>query len=79
MIALLYGLIYNPEIDACVEEEKVNKTATDTIDIGLFNKEEYKQVSAIMFTCTLTMGKLTSSLISNGYPSMGGSLLFMKI
>lgn len=72
MIALLYGLIYNPEIDAYVEEEKVNKTATDTIDIGLFNKEEYKQVSAIMFTCTLTMGKLTSSLISNGYPSMGG-------
>ncbi len=70
MIALLYGLIYNPETDTYAEKEKVNKASTDTIDIGLFKKEEYSQVSAIMFTCTLTIGKLSSSLISNGFPSM---------
>ena len=52
-------------------ELKLHDMIRDTIDIGLFKKEEYKQVSAIIFTCTLTIGKLTSSLISNGFPPMG--------
>ncbi|HEY8359515.1 MAG TPA: hypothetical protein VIL30_18855, partial [Ramlibacter sp.] len=37
---------------------------------NLFEKDEFRHVSAVLFTCTLTLGKLTSMAISAGYPSM---------
>ncbi len=70
MIALLYGKIYDPESNTYIPKERIWKTDKDTIDIGLFNKPEYEQISAIMFTCTLTLGKLTANVISKGQPSL---------
>ena len=66
-MALLYGRVYNNEINTYHNQKEIYKPGTDSkIPIGLFLKEEYSEVSAIIFSCTTTLGKLTSLAISNG-------------
>lgn len=65
MMALLYGLRFNPHEQEYVKEEKIIKPdTTSEIPIGIFTDKNYAEVSAIVFSCTLTMGKLTSLAIS---------------
>ncbi|MEX6456018.1 hypothetical protein AB6N28_00595 [Moraxella osloensis] len=67
LMALLYGRVYNNEINTYHNQKEIYKPGTDSkIPIGLFLKEEYSEVSAIIFSCTTTLGKLTSLAISNG-------------
>lgn len=76
LIALLYGRIYNPFLNTYYPQDKVQKTESLAIDIGLFDKPEYEQISAIMFSCTSTLGKLTANGISNGLPSLNKVVTF---
>ena len=76
LIALLYGRIYNPFLNIYYPQDKVQKTESLAIDIGLFNKPEYEQISAIMFSCTSTLGKLLANGISNGLPSLNKVVTF---
>lgn len=41
----------------------------EQISIGLFNSDEYSNISAILYSSSTTLGKLTSLAISAGYPS----------
>lgn len=71
MMAVLYGLYFNAEKESYVEKEFVQKeNSVRQEPLGLFFKEEFSDVSAIIFTCTLTLGKLTSLSISRGNPSL---------
>ncbi|PLC59433.1 hypothetical protein [Photobacterium carnosum] len=61
MFALLYGWYYSPEKDAYMIKQSVKKPGTNSnIELGIFNNEKMKDISAIIFTNTLTLGKLSS-------------------
>jgi len=67
MLALLYGLYYSPEKDEYEKKSHVKKPNTESdIEIGIFNTEEMRGVSAIIFTNLMTLGKLSSLSKSNG-------------
>lgn len=61
LMALLYGKYYNPLIDSYENKEKIKKPGTDSdITIGLFNNSKMDDVAGILFSCTTTLGKVTS-------------------
>ena len=61
MFALLYGHYYDPEKKAYINRKTITKPGTDTeLDIGIFLNPSFKEVSAILFCNTLTLGKVSS-------------------
>ena len=71
ILALLFGFVFDPDTETFVKRDKITKPGTQSpIDLNIFAKDEFKHVAAILFTCTLTLGKLTSLVISAGQPSM---------
>jgi hypothetical protein len=71
ILALLYGLYFNAEKNDYEVVEKILKPGTDSpIPIGLFNDKSLEHISAIIFSCTTTMGKLTSLSISENNSSL---------
>jgi hypothetical protein len=71
ILALLYGQLFNASTRQYTKASSIPKPGNGApININLFAKEEFRHVSAVLFTCTLTLGKLTSMAISVGHPSM---------
>ncbi|CCY10782.1 putative uncharacterized protein [Clostridium sp. CAG:81] len=71
MVALLYGMYFNAEQEAYYEKMAIEKPQTgSSIPIGIFRDSSYEEISAVVFSCTLTLGKLTSLCISNGALSL---------
>jgi len=67
MLALLYGRYYIAEYGCCAQAGSITKPETGKdIPLGLFLDDKYKHVSAIIFTCTNTIGKLTALALSSG-------------
>lgn len=67
LMALLYGRVYDHKTNTYHNKDSIIKPNTNSkISIGLFLKEEYSDISAIIFSCTVTLGKLTSLAISQG-------------
>lgn len=65
MLSLLYGLHYDNLNDKYSRKEFILKPNTDSkIKLGLFLNDERKNISAIIFSSTVTLGKLTSLSIS---------------
>lgn len=65
MMALLYGLYYQPEINNYSQKSFIKKPNTNSdIPLGIFDNKNYENLSAIIFSCTTTIGKLTSMAIS---------------
>lgn len=61
MNALLYGIYFDPETHQYKNKTSIKKKDTGAdIKLGLFNDDSYHDVSAIIFTNTLTLGKLAS-------------------
>lgn len=70
MLALLYGLYYQPATASFIKKSTIKKKDTNAdINIGIFNNPDYANISAIIYSCTTTLGKLTSLAISTGNPS----------
>ena len=70
MMTLLYGMYYKPEEDRYVKVTEIPKPEVNAkIPVGLFCSEKYSNISAILYSCTTTLGKLTSLSISKGNPS----------
>ncbi|WP_026883544.1 hypothetical protein [Clostridium akagii] len=71
MLTLLYGMYYIPEQERYKLVNEIPKPRTEaTIPVGLFNSDKYSDISAILYSCTTTLGKLTSLAKSSGYYSM---------
>lgn len=71
MLALLYGIYFDPSENIFIPKKYITKPETGAkIPIGLFNDKRYNNVSAIIFTCALTLGKLVALSISNKNPSL---------
>lgn len=61
LLALLYGIYYDPKNDCYDTVTEVNKPGTtSTIPVGIFNDPSFEHISGILFSCTTTLGKLTS-------------------
>jgi hypothetical protein len=61
MFALLYGHYYDPESKTYDNKKSIKKPGTNSdIDLGIFLNPSFKEVSAILFCNTLTLGKLSS-------------------
>lgn len=61
MLALLYGLYYQPENKSYRKIKSVKKPGTDAdIPLGIFDEIGMRNVSAVLFSNTLTLGKLSS-------------------
>jgi hypothetical protein len=80
MLSLLYGLHYDNLNDKYTKKEYTLKPDTDSkIKLGLFLNDEMKDVSAIIFSSTVTLGKLTSLSISqNKSPLKTNSVLCIR-
>ena len=75
MMALLYGRVYDNLTDTYVNKTEVKKPGTEsTIPVGIFLDDSYSHVSAIIYSCTNTLGKLTSLAISQGLPNINSVL-----
>lgn len=68
MMALLYGLYFSPEKNTYLEKSSIKKPGSDSdIKLGIFNDERMRNVSAVIFSNTLTLGKLSSLSKSIGH------------
>lgn len=67
VLALLYGLYFNLQIDDYETKESILKPGTNSsIPLGIFKDDSLSHISAVIFSCTVTLGKLTSLSISDG-------------
>ncbi len=68
MFALLYGQYFDPINKKYVNKSSIKKPRTDAeIKLGLFNEASYEDVSAVIFSSTLTLGKLASLYKSENF------------
>ncbi|MGE6397374.1 hypothetical protein [Chryseobacterium scophthalmum] len=72
MMALLFGDYYDPSQQKYIDKTFIKKPGTDVdIPLGLFRNPEFGDISAILFSCTATLGKLTSLANSSSeWPSI---------
>lgn len=76
IMALLYGLYFIPEKNDFILKKSINKNETTTeIPLGIFFDESYSDVSAVIFSTTTTIGKLTAEVASNN-PYYNENLVF---
>ena len=70
MMALLYGAYYDMKSDTYTKKESIFKPNSQVeIPIGLFQNNKMEHISAVIFSATITLGKLTSlSLSQNKSP-----------
>ncbi len=70
MMALLYGAYYDIKNDSYTRKESIFKPNSQAeIPIGLFQNNKMEHISAVIFSATITLGKLTSlSLSQNKSP-----------
>ncbi len=67
MMALLYGKYYNPIKEAYENKSSIEKEGTQlSVPIGIFNDMQYSDISAVLYTSTLSTGKISSLSISRG-------------
>lgn len=70
MMTLLYGMYYIPEKDDYYIVKDIPKPeSTARIPVGLFCTDQYREISAVLYSCTTTLGKVTSLSISQGNQS----------
>ena len=69
MLALLYGFCYGSTSNCYSIKDYIKKNENTEIEIGLFRKREYQDISAVMYSSTCTMGKLTALSIEKNESS----------
>jgi hypothetical protein len=70
IVALLYGYVFDAQTTSWSRRQSVLKPVSGApIDLNLFARVDFCHVSAVFFTCTLTLGKLTALTITRGLPT----------
>lgn len=69
MMALLYGEYFEQLSGEFQKKKYIEKPGKENsgvkINLGIFEKKEFEDISAVMFSCTTTLGKLTSLVHSS--------------
>ena len=72
MMSLLYGLHYDIETKEYTRIKEITKPRSNSpISVGLFTNSDYENISAVIFSCTATLGKLVSLAVSSGLDGHG--------
>lgn len=80
MMALLYGMYYDLETENFSQKTEILKPGTQSpIPIGLFADNQHQEISAVIFSCTLTLGKLTALAKSDGTALSPNSVMQIKL
>jgi len=67
IVALLYGLYYRKFYDDYKDINNVQKISSKAmIDVNLFARKDYKNISAVIFSSSLTSTKVSSMCITEG-------------
>lgn len=69
ILALLYGAYIEYGGNTHGKCPVIKRNENSTVETNLFNDKKYADVSAVLFTSKLTLGKLTALSISTGQPS----------
>jgi hypothetical protein len=70
MLQLLYGLREETKTNSMRVVASIKKPGTNSdIPVGLFRGGDFSHISAVIFSCTMTLGKITSTAISQGAQS----------
>lgn len=78
MFALLYGYYHEPKENNYTLKNKI-QVGSKEIDVNLFSQKRYENISAILYSCTVTIGKLTALAISQGMQSVQSVCSFHEI
>ena len=66
IVALLYGFYINRNGISYRKIRKIPKNDKSFIDLNIFSKKEYENVSAVLFSSKVTLGKVTALALSQG-------------
>lgn len=80
IMALLYGAYLNENGVSYSHRDKITKSNGSPIDLGIFYKKEndnfiYENISAVLFSSKVTLGKVTALAISQGAPNITRNLI----
>ncbi len=76
MVALLYGLYYDPMTDDYLPRTSIKKPGSRSdIPLGFFNNAAMEDIAAILFSCTTTLDKLTSLARSESDSGLNGNIV----
>lgn len=66
IVALLYKQYMTSDMEYIHKNNIIkNGTPDSTIELGLFTDDKHANISAVLYSCTATIGKLTMELLSN--------------
>lgn len=78
MVALLYGYYFDPESKQYTKRNEIIKPGTDSsIPLGIFDNKMMTSVSAVVFSCTVTLGKLAAMALSDKMLSHPTNFVFL--
>ena len=66
IMALLYGADIGSNGINYIKVSSVPKNDTSFIDLNIFSKKEYENISAVLFSSKVTLGKVTALALSKG-------------
>lgn len=66
IIALVYGFYINRDGLSYRKANEITKNENSNIELNIFSKKEYENISAILFSSKVTLGKVTALALSKG-------------
>lgn len=66
IMALLYGAYISSNGVEYIKVDKIPKNDNSYIDLNIFSKKEYENISAVLFSSKVTLGKVTALALSKG-------------
>lgn len=80
MLALLYGWYFDSTTNQFhLQDSITNPNTSKKQELNLFSKTKFENISAVLFSCSITIGKLTALAISEGLPTFNTAYSFHEI
>lgn len=80
MLALLYGWYFDGVINQFRLQNSITEPNTSKKqELNLFSQTKFENISAVLFSCSITIGKLTALAISEGLPTFNAAYSFHEV
>lgn len=80
MLALLYGWYFDGKTNEfCIQNSITVPNTSKKQELNLFSQDRFENISAVIFSCSITIGKLTALAISEGLPTFNAAYSFHEI
>lgn len=79
MLALLYGWYFDgTKNQFCIQNSITVPNTSKKQELNLFSQTKFENISAVIFSCSITIGKLTALAISEGLPTFNAAYSFLE-